>query len=75
MFFKELNILYHLNILKIPFNSNTISLLTIRSSIDTNLDQLNQDIINPIDRHYDQLDCKLKAIESNDYMFNIIDKY
>ena len=36
----------------------------------------NQDnLLNPVDQHYEQLKCKLRPIDQNDDIYKLIDKY
>lgn len=70
--------------MKVPPVINTLAqirekmkLLEILDDVEVAIKVLNQksDIDNPIDRHYDQLDCKLKPIDKTDKMYKIIEDY
>lgn len=52
-------------------------LLEILDDIEVAVTALNQesDIKNPVDRHYDQLECQLKPLDPSDKMFNLIEQY
>lgn len=54
-----------------------MKLLELLEDIEVAVKALNQNskIENPIDRHYEQLNCKLKAIDRNDKMFKVIEDY
>jgi poly [ADP-ribose] polymerase len=54
-----------------------LKLLEVLSDIEVAVETLNQksDIENPIDRHYDQLNCTLKPIDHSDSMFKLINDY
>lgn len=52
-------------------------LLELLEDIEVAVKALNQksEIDNPVDRHYDQLNCKLKVLDHSDKMFKIIQDY
>jgi poly [ADP-ribose] polymerase len=54
-----------------------MKLLEILGDIEIAVKILNQksEIVNPIDRHYDQLECNLKPLDHSDEIFKLIDKY
>ena len=54
-----------------------MKLLELLEDIEVAVKALNQksEIDNPIDRHYDQLNCNLKAMDHDDKMFKIIEDY
>ena len=54
-----------------------MKLLEVLEEVEVAVSILNQksEIDNPIDRHYDQLDCLLKPLDHEDKMFKIIEQY
>lgn len=54
-----------------------MKLLEVLDEIEVAVKALNQQssIINPVDRHYDQLECDLQPLDHNDKMFNLIEQY
>ena len=54
-----------------------MKLLEVLGDIEIAIKILNQksDIENPIDRHYDQLECDLNPLDHSDSMFKLIEKY
>ena len=54
-----------------------MKLLEILEDIEVAVKALNQksEIDNPVDRHYDQLDCEIKLLDHEDKMFKIIQSY
>ena len=54
-----------------------MKLLEVLDEIEVAIKALNQEsnISNPIDRHYEQLECSLTPIDHNDKMFALIEQY
>jgi len=54
-----------------------MKLLELLEDIEVAVKALNQNskIENPIDRHYEQLNCKLRALDRDDKVFKIIEDY
>ncbi|CAF0727501.1 unnamed protein product [Brachionus calyciflorus] len=54
-----------------------LKLLEVLEDVEVAVSILNtkSEIDNPIDRHYDQLNCCLKPLDHNDKMFKIIEQY
>jgi poly [ADP-ribose] polymerase len=59
----------------LPQVREKIRLLEVLDDIEVAVKAMNQksEIVNPIDRHYDQLECKLKAISNDHKMFKVIE--
>ena len=54
-----------------------LKLLEVLEEVEVAVSILNQDTNNenPIDKHYEQLDCYLKPLDHNDKIFSIIEQY
>jgi poly [ADP-ribose] polymerase len=54
-----------------------LQLLEALGDIEIAIKALNQqsDIENPVDRHYEQLDCKINLINRDDQVFGILEAY
>jgi poly [ADP-ribose] polymerase len=54
-----------------------MKLLEVLDEIEVAVKALNQEsnIVNPIDRHYEQLECSLMPVDRNSEIFKIIEKY
>ena len=59
----------------LPQVREKLRLLEVLDDVEVAVKAMNQksEIVNPIDRHYDQLECKLKPISNEDKMFKIIE--
>lgn len=61
----------------LPLLREKLKLLEILDDIEVAVKVLNQvsEIENPVDRHYDQLNCALKPLDHADKMFKLIESY